>query len=73
MTLKQSPLIVVPRANWYSIILNRRQINGDMNRKFADSASTSYEDQIVGVLKRLIAQSDCLLNLHDGSGSHQDQ
>lgn len=72
MNLKQGNLIVVPRANWYSIILNRRQVNGDMNRKFADSTSSSYEDQIVGVLKKLIAQSDCLLNLHDGSGFYSD-
>ena len=73
MNLKQGNLIVVPRANWYSIILNRRQVNGDMNRKFADSTSTSYEDQIVGILKKLIAQSDCLLNLHDGSGFYSEK
>ncbi|HAJ27170.1 MAG TPA: hypothetical protein DCG53_08000 [Syntrophus sp. (in: bacteria)] len=73
MNLKQGNLIVVPRANWYSIILNRREVNGDMNRKFADSTSTSYEDQIVGILKKLIAQSDCLLNLHDGSGFYSEK
>ena len=73
MSLKQGNLIVVPRANWYSIILNRREVNGDMNRKFADSKITSYEDQIVGILKKLIAQSDCLLNLHDGSGFYSEK
>jgi len=73
MSLKQGNLIVVPRANWYSIIMNRRQINEDMNRKFADSKNTSYEDQIVGILKKLIAQSDCLLNLHDGSGFYSEK
>jgi len=73
MNLKQGNLIVVPRANWYSILLNRRQVNEDMNRKFADSKSISYEDQIVGILKKLIAQSDCLLNLHDGTGFYSEK
>ena len=73
MNLKQGNLIVVPRANWYSILLNRRQVNEDMNRKFADSKSTNYEDQVVGILKKLIAQSDCLLNLHDGTGFYSEK
>ena len=34
--LKKGNLIVVPRANFYSILLNQRQgLTGDMNRKFA--------------------------------------
>ena len=33
--LKKGNLIVVPRANFYSILLNRREgLTGDMNRKF---------------------------------------
>jgi hypothetical protein len=69
MSLAQGNLIVVPRANFYSIILNQRGPNGDMNRKFTheDSAS-SMEDKIVTILKKLISESDYLLNLHDGSG-----
>lgn len=71
--LKKGNLIVVPRANFYSILLNRRQgLTGDMNRKFASNRdskrTTSLEDEIVLILKQLIAESDCLLNLHEGSG-----
>ncbi|MCP4577700.1 MAG: hypothetical protein GY846_15620 [Deltaproteobacteria bacterium] len=71
--LKKGNLIVVPRANFYSILLNQRQgLTGDMNRKFASNKygkrTTSLEDEIVFILKQLIAESDCLLNLHEGSG-----
>jgi hypothetical protein len=69
MKLEKGNLIVVPRANFYSIITNQRGPNGDMNRKFnlEDNAST-MEDQIVTILKKLISESDYLLNLHDGAG-----
>ena len=69
MRLEKGNLIVVPRANFYSIITNQRGSNGDMNRKFhlEENAST-MEDQIVGILKKLISESDYLLNLHDGAG-----
>ncbi len=68
--LKRGNLIVVPRANLYSILLNRRNgRTGDMNRKFADTAGKrSLEEEVVAILKHLIAESDCLLNLHEGSG-----
>ncbi|MFC1868608.1 M14/M99 family metallopeptidase [Thermodesulfobacteriota bacterium] len=69
MRLEKGNLIVVPRANFYSIILNRRGPHGDMNRKFTHEDNTlSMEDKIVTILKRLISESDYLLNLHDGSG-----
>jgi len=68
LKLIEGNLIVVPRANFCSIITNRRQVNEDMNRKFSDSACSNYESQVVDILKRLIKESDCLLNLHDGSG-----
>jgi hypothetical protein len=69
MRLEKGNLIVVPRANFYSIITNQRGPNGDLNRKFnlEDNAST-MEDQIVTILKKLISESDYLLNLHDGAG-----
>lgn len=71
--LKKGNLIVVPRANFYSILLNQRQgQSGDMNRKFDSDDGTkrtiNLEDEIVRILKHLIAESDCLLNLHEGSG-----
>ncbi|MCJ7596876.1 MAG: M14/M99 family metallopeptidase [Desulfobacterales bacterium] len=69
MSLEKGNLIVVPRANFYSIILNQRGPNGDMNRKFThEDAFVSMEDKIVNILKKLISESDYLLNLHDGSG-----
>lgn len=69
MSLEKGNLIVVPRANFNSIILNQRGANGDMNRKFThEDAANSAEDKIVTILKRLISESDYLLNLHDGAG-----
>ena len=69
MSLEKGNLIVVPRANFYSIILNKRGPHGDMNRKFTgEDNSYSMEDKIVTILKELIRESDYLLNLHDGSG-----
>ena len=68
ISLAKGNLIVVPRANFQSIVLNRRKINEDMNRKFADDYKSNYETKIVAILKKLIAESSCLLNLHDGSG-----
>lgn len=67
-SLSEGNLIVVPRANFLSIVLKQRQINEDMNRKFAESGRSNYETKIVGILKKLIGESDCFLNLHDGSG-----
>ncbi len=71
ITLKQGNLIVVPRANFYSILLNQRDgLTGDMNRKFGTTGEStkSMEQEIVSILKELIGQADCLLNLHEGSG-----
>jgi len=71
INLKRGNLIVVPRANFYSILLNQRNgMTGDMNRKFADQddAARNMEQEIVTILKKLIGEADCLLNLHEGSG-----
>lgn len=71
ITLKQGNLIVVPRANFYSILLNQRNgLTGDMNRKFGDKDKDhkNLEQEIVSILKGLIGEADCLLNLHEGSG-----
>ena len=74
MSLSKGNLIVVPRANFYSILLNQRGPHGDMNRKFADRPEKmSMDDRIVSILKELIAESDYLLNLHDGSGYYYPQ
>ncbi|MBI3397902.1 MAG: hypothetical protein HY026_01465 [Deltaproteobacteria bacterium] len=69
MALRKGNLIVVPRANFFSIIEHKRAINWDMNRRFIPVKSKEYyEDKIVEILKGLMAQSDFFLNLHEGSG-----
>ena len=68
MSLEKGSLIVVPRANFPSILKKERQINQDMNRKFVDDHISNYETRVVSVLKRLICESDCFINLHEGSG-----
>jgi hypothetical protein len=74
MKLEKGSLIVVPRANFYTIIKDTRGAHGDMNRKFAnDQPSKDYDSQIVEILKNLISESDILLNLHEGSGFYCDE
>jgi len=73
MSLKKGNLIVVPRANFFSIVRNQRGIKGDMNRKFADFSEKDSDSKIVNVLKKLITESDYLLNLHDGSGFYSEK
>jgi hypothetical protein len=68
ISLKRGNLIVVPRANFPSILKRERKINEDMNRKFSGADAGNYETRVVKVLKKLIQESDCLLNLHEGSG-----
>ncbi len=71
--LEKGNLIVVPRANFPSILKKERQINQDMNRKFLDDNIPNYESKVVHVLKKLICESDCFLNLHEGSGIYSDK
>jgi len=73
ISLAKGNLIVVPRANFQSIVLKRRKINEDMNRKFTEEQKSNYETKIVAILKQLVAESDGLLNLHDGSGFYSDR
>mgnify|MGYP000846044390 CR=1 FL=1 len=76
ITLRKGNLIVVPRANFYSILLNQRDgMTGDMNRKFSSASQEerNMEQEIVSILKKLIGEADCLLNLHEGSGFFSEQ
>lgn len=76
IALKKGNLIVVPRANFYSILLNQRDgMTGDMNRKFSESTQEerNMEQEIVSILKKLIGEADCLLNLHEGSGFFSEE
>ncbi len=69
ISLKKGNMIVVPRANFSSIVGNSRGLSGDMNRKFAGRVMASDRDaSVVGVIKELMNESDFFLNLHDGSG-----
>jgi hypothetical protein len=68
LTLRKGTLILVPRANFYSILKNQRGPDGDMNRRFVDSVPKNYMDKIVDIIKDLMVEADYLLNLHDGSG-----
>jgi IMP cyclohydrolase len=73
-SLKRGNLIVVPRANFFSIVENRRGVQGDMNRKFAGAPKTSDRDAaVVKLIKELMKKSDYFLNLHDGSGFYSDR
>ncbi|MCP3873180.1 MAG: hypothetical protein GY699_08515 [Desulfobacteraceae bacterium] len=71
--LEKGSLIVVPRANFLSILKKERQINQDMNRKFLEDNVSNYESKVVNVLKKLICESDCFLNLHEGSGIYSSK
>lgn len=71
--LEKGNLIVVPRANFPSILKMERKINQDMNRKFADDEIFNYEAKVVSVLKKLICESDLFLNLHEGSGFYSSR
>ncbi len=76
INLRKGNLIVIPRANFYSILSKSRNgANGDMNRKFAEQGAgqRGLEDEIVAVLKKLINESDVLVNLHEGSGFYNPQ
>ncbi|MDR0356117.1 MAG: hypothetical protein LBJ64_10360 [Deltaproteobacteria bacterium] len=68
MALKRGNLIVVPRANFKSIIQSDRGSDGDMNRKFADVKDMDPDRDRIEIIKNLMAESDVFLNLHDGSG-----
>ncbi|MBI4962980.1 MAG: succinylglutamate desuccinylase/aspartoacylase family protein [Desulfomonile tiedjei] len=69
LTLKKGNLIVVPRANFLSIVENNRGVEGDMNRKFAGPLKEADRDiRVVEIVKELMKKSDFFLNLHDGSG-----
>jgi hypothetical protein len=68
--LEKGNLIVVPRANFKSIILYNRGIDGDMNRRFAKNKKTMEMDKVVEIIKKLMSESDIFLHLHDGWGYH---
>lgn len=66
--IDKGDLIVVPRANFKSIILFNRGADGDMNRRFIDDKTQHEMDKVVEILKSLMGESDFFLHLHDGWG-----
>jgi len=70
LKLEKGNLIVIPRANFKSIILYDRGPDGDMNRRFLDEPEKTDMDKVVSILKKLMSESDVFLNLHDGWGYH---
>jgi len=47
--LKKGNMIVVPRANFMSIMKEVRLVNSDMNRRFSKREAKIYEDKIVEI------------------------
>ena len=66
--LKKGNLIVVPRADLPSILLRKRGINVDLNRRFDRNYRKFYEDHLAEAIKFLASLSKGLVHLHEGSG-----
>jgi hypothetical protein len=67
-------LIIVPRVNFPSIMLNRRQVHGDMNRKFVSRETPGDpEAEVVKLLKDLMKEADVFINQHDAYGFHREK
>ncbi len=65
-------LIIVPRVNYAGIMHYRREIYGDMNRKFTDKEYPNDPDhKVMVMLKELISEADIFINQHDAFGFHR--
>jgi hypothetical protein len=73
LRLEEGNLIVIPRANFKSIILFNRGTDGDMNRRFHIDEVQYEMDKVVQVIKELMGESDIFINLHDGWGFHSPE
>lgn len=70
--LHKGSLIIVPRVNFPSIMLNRREVNGDMNRKFGRERPDDPDREVIKLLKRLMGEADVFVNQHDAYGFHRE-
>jgi hypothetical protein len=71
--LHKGNLIIVPRVNFPSIMLNRREVHGDMNRKFVSHEEPDDPDiEVVRLLKGLMKEADVFINQHDAYGFHRE-
>jgi len=68
-------LWIVPNLNQESIKVNRRGINGDMNRKFSHVSSKDGDRKILKEIKKIILAKNVslVLNLHDGHGFYRKE
>lgn len=68
-------LWIVPNLNKKSIQLNRRGINGDMNRKFSTVKKHDKDAKIIENIKDIILSKkvSLVLNLHDGNGFYRKE
>jgi len=65
-------LIIVPRVNFPGIMMNKRELFGDMNRKFTDFENPDDPDlEVIRILKSLMAEADIFINQHDAYGFHR--
>lgn len=71
LELETGNLIIVPRANFKSIILGERGPDGDMNRQFHEEAKPGPMREVVDKLKGLMSEADLFLHLHDGWGYYR--
>ncbi len=71
--MKKGNLIIVPRVNFPSIMLNCRDVYGDMNRKFGPGEKPNDPDrEVVQLLKGLMNEADVFINQHDAAGFHRE-
>ncbi len=73
IALEKGNLIIIPRANFKSIILFNRGVDGDMNRVFTKDKPETEMERVVEIIKKLMKEADVFLNLHDGWGFHRDK
>lgn len=71
--IQKGNLWIIPNLNFDSIVLSRRGIYGDMNRKFSSIEKNDADYEIVKKVKKLILDEkvDLILNLHDGFGFYR--
>ncbi len=66
-------LIIVPRVNFPSIMLYKRDLYGDLNRKFNDEKPGDPDAEVVKILKELMKEADVFINQHDAYGFHREK
>jgi len=72
--ISNGKLIIVPRVNFPGIMQYKREIYGDMNRKFTKKEYPNDPDhKLIVILKKLIAEADIFINQHDAFGFHRNK